>query len=387
MKTAEEIIISKRFFELTPSEKEVVKEYASNEEDYDAMRWFLISAGDSFAKEKITPSADLRKGVMAHLQQKQAAPKTVWLNGVSAFLFPAEKPFYRAPAFQMAAVAALLVSAVMLYNNTPMQADLAVNDKRLEPTVQPNQQPNEIVTDETNMPAQDGNDGLKVSENQRAQASSPDATIDPVTYSWNADQNEAGLIDQEKAFDGNLSQDMYYREMAVAEEVKWNAELQQPELQNLKAQDSSVVFTDYSTMDGASNVASMERVGIGVDKDKENLSVSQKQKMDDSKISRSASDDKDRYDGRKDNAGYVAPAMGGTFVTDETAKTTTATTKEETEKKQQNSVPIGGTFDNLEKDTVVYKATGDVLEQETENAGKYSITETKAFQKLFFTVK
>jgi hypothetical protein len=131
MKTAEDIIISKRYFELNAAEKEAVKEYASNEEDYEAMRWFLISTGNEFAKEKIEPSSDLRRGVMAHLNQKQTAPKTIWLNGVSAFLFPSDKKFFQYPAFQMAAVAAVVVAIVLIYNQNPISdnQEMALNNQ------------------------------------------------------------------------------------------------------------------------------------------------------------------------------------------------------------------------------------------------------------------
>ena len=107
MKDAEEIIISKRFFELTPGELEAVKEFAANEEDYEAMRWFLQQTKSSFAEEKIEASPKLRAGVMAHLNQ-QPSGKTIWLNGVGAFLFPSQKKFYQYPAFQIAAVVRII---------------------------------------------------------------------------------------------------------------------------------------------------------------------------------------------------------------------------------------------------------------------------------------
>ena len=56
MNTAEDIIRKKKFFELTVTERELVKDYATNEEDYEAMRWFLLSTSSAFEQEKITPS-------------------------------------------------------------------------------------------------------------------------------------------------------------------------------------------------------------------------------------------------------------------------------------------------------------------------------------------
>jgi len=128
MKDAEDIIISKRFFELTPGELEAVKEFASNEEDYDAMRWFLKSTKSTFEEEKIDASPALRTSVMAHLSQKKPS-QTIWLNGVGAFMFPSQKKFYQYPAFQIAAVAIILVGFVFMYDGTlNSDKELAVNE-------------------------------------------------------------------------------------------------------------------------------------------------------------------------------------------------------------------------------------------------------------------
>ena len=127
MKEVEDIIISKKYFELTPSELELVKELAANEEDFEAMKWFLASTKSSLASDQISPNSALRSNVMAHLH-KQPAQKTIWLNSVAAFMFPAQKKFYQMPALQMAAVAVLLIGVVFVYNgNFKEQDNLALN--------------------------------------------------------------------------------------------------------------------------------------------------------------------------------------------------------------------------------------------------------------------
>ncbi|MBK6525237.1 MAG: hypothetical protein IPG07_06540 [Crocinitomicaceae bacterium] len=201
MKLAEDIIISKRYFELTSSEKEVVKELVSNEEEYEAMRWFLTSTGDAFTQEKIEPSRDLKKGVMAHLQQKQTTSKTIWLNGVSAFLFPAEKKFYQYPGLQIAAVAVLLVSAVAIYNSSSkIQDTLAVNETEQLVTSEEKL----VFESETMVPETTG----ALQDEEAAQ---------PTTVTRNEIVDDVMEAPADMAPGEAVS---YYREMSVAEEMK-----------------------------------------------------------------------------------------------------------------------------------------------------------------------
>jgi hypothetical protein len=379
MKTAEEIIISKRFFELSPSEKELIKDYASNEEDYEAMRWFLISAGNSFAQEKIEPSAGLRKGVIAHLQQKQTAPKTIWLNGVGAFLFPAEKRFYQAPAFQMAAVAAVIVSVVLIYNANPLKPDLAVIDQQAEPVTMPMQ--------EEPMTSTGTNDGTTLDTNQplNQQNSLPDAVDqDKVTVSENTVSKSLTLENETE--DISASDDYYYREMAVAEEVKLNAEID--EMKESPAQELTTNGQVFNPNNGSYNVASTDKFGTGIDR-KMDLSKKEdtsKQKNTEYKVSRSETD-VNGQDGDLTNT--VAPA--GPAVDATTVLSGTIVTEKNTGEQNVGTTTstAGGVYYSYTttKDSSGNGYTSLEDAEEEENAAKYSITETKALKKLFFTVK
>ena len=204
MKEAEDIIISKRFFELTPGEMEVVKEFASNEEDYDAMRWFLQSTRSTFAKDKIDAGPSLRKSVLAHLHQAPAQ-KTIWLNGAAAFLFPKDKKFYQYPALQMAAVGLLLVSFVFIYDGS----------LKTDQEVAQNLEGQEMTKDQAELEKLNEPGDLTVSESEmRDQVETGDemnspgipAAVPPVE----APEQEALLDELEEG----------YREMSVAEEAR-----------------------------------------------------------------------------------------------------------------------------------------------------------------------
>lgn len=215
MKTAEDIILAKRFFELTSSEKELVREYASNEEDYEAMRWFLISTGSVLAQEKIEPSSNLRNGVMAHLNQKQAAPKGLWLNGIAAFFFPQNKPVYRYPSFQLAAVAALFVTVVLIYNNNAdLQPELALNQKQ---EITP-EAPAEVVEDGSTLNTQDGRNLAQQKNLEQAPSvmQSLDNSVASSTISGGMPETSGEAV----MVESDLDSDAYNRTLAAAEERK-----------------------------------------------------------------------------------------------------------------------------------------------------------------------
>jgi len=213
MKEAEEIIISKRFFELTPSELEAVKEFAANEEDYEAMRWFLQQTKSSFAEEKIEASPSLRAGVMAHLNQ-QPSGKTISLNGVGAFLFPTQKKFYQYPAFQIAAVGILLVGFVFMYDGTLSEGDqgLASNDlQKVQPVPE-----NDSLLDEENLTTE--TEVVSPSEVRE----DGDTRVEPVTVSPLSNKGEVSKnVDLEVSIVGGSTNLLA---MSVAEESRFSAD-------------------------------------------------------------------------------------------------------------------------------------------------------------------
>ncbi len=148
----EEIIRGKQYFELTSDEMAAVKDYATNQEEYDEMRWFLTNVNETFASEKIVASPGLRTKVMRHLENSQkravAAPRPL-----REILFPSGKHFFQYPAVQLAA-AAVVVIGVFLFIGNPLSDvagsdadDLAVNDVIEQDKITGGDENKEAVTD------------------------------------------------------------------------------------------------------------------------------------------------------------------------------------------------------------------------------------------------
>ena len=351
MKLAEDIIISKRYFELTSSEKEVVKELVSNEEEYEAMRWFLTSTGDAFTKEKIEPSRDLKKGVMAHLQQKQTTSKTIWLNGVSAFLFPAEKKFYQYPGLQIAAVAVLLVSAVAIYNSSSkIQDTLAVNETEQLVTSEEKL----VFESETMVPETTG----ALQDEEAAQ---------PTTVTRNEIVDDVMEAPADMAPGEAVS---YYREMSVAEEMK------------LAEQDdespAAVLDVDNVSTGSGSTLKQDQTVNLSSTLNKKNVDLKQEavKSKDNDKVLR---DETKRNDNSKSTTTVSTNAPAGNI-----GYTTTEKEKsEDVEGKPYVTGSAGGVFG----DTADSAATDGNKPEVEEQTKKFSINDTKILKKLVFVVK
>jgi hypothetical protein len=351
MKLAEDIIISKRYFELTSSEKEVVKEIVSNEEEYEAMRWFLTSTGDAFTKEKIEPSRDLKKGVMAHLQQKQTPSKTIWLNGVRAFLFPSEKKFYQYPGLQIAAVAVLLVSAVAIYNsNSKMQDTLAVND------------PEQVVTPEEKLVFES-----ETMVPETTTALKDEETVQPTTVT----RNEVVDVLEAPSDMAPGEAVSYYREMSVAEEMKLAEQDDESpaavlDLDNVSTGSGSTLKQDQnenlsSTTLNKKNVDGKQEAEKSKDSDK--MLRDESKRNDNSKITTTVS-----TNAPAGNIGY------------------TKSEKENNEDVEGNAY-VTGSAGGVFGDTADSAATDGAKPEVEEPTKKFSINDTKILKKLVFVVK
>lgn len=364
MKTAEDIIISKRYFELNAAEKEAVKEYASNEEDYEAMRWFLISTGNEFAKEKIEPSSDLRRGVMAHLNQKQAAPKTIWLNGVSAFLFPSDKKFFQYPAFQMAAVAAVVVAIVLIYNQNPISdnQEMALNNQ-----TEQQENLNEINAPETVSPDENSN------QNRNDLTDEANDQMPVEASKLAALEKEAPATD-----DLETAPALYYRDMAVAEEVK----LLEDDVDEYSL--SSNISTGTNVQQPAQTSVDDIAVYDKSDADGQNL------KQDVNKKQNGEGKDLEKPNKNADLGGGTTRTgreeLDNKVVTAPAGYTTTVATNESVdENKSKNegeykTATAGGVFGDVTTES-------EIAEEKEESAVKYSIAQTKMLKKLIFVVK
>ncbi|RYM33413.1 hypothetical protein ERX46_10760 [Brumimicrobium glaciale] len=128
------IIVEKRFFKLTPKEKSILKEWAENEEEFDALKLTFLSVS-SFNQEK---QAELSPSVKKRLNDRFAAKhvhqKEMWMNKLWLFFFPRDTQFFKKPAFQLVMVA-LTVALVIpfLWQNQAPQYAMNTAVEKLDP--------------------------------------------------------------------------------------------------------------------------------------------------------------------------------------------------------------------------------------------------------------
>lgn len=206
IKDIEEIIRSKSYFELSKEELEAVSEFAQNEEEYVNMQWFLNGTISAVAADHITPSADLKKKVMAHLTDG-ADKKGFWLNSVGAFMFPDGKQFYKKPGFQLGLAAAVVIGFLFFVNRDFETANLAVNkttDKQIAPIATPadlvdsieekanqmegletqaDQVPSPMMVEDEEAVVSDQMDDIRLEE-----------PVERVSYSFEADVSESEVV-------------------------------------------------------------------------------------------------------------------------------------------------------------------------------------------------
>lgn len=350
MKQAEEIILSKKYFELSDSERALVKELASNEEEYESMRWFLMGMNEEFSAQKIEPSNSLREGVMAHLKQKQPAPKGIWLNGVSAFLFPEGKKFYQYPALQIAAVAVLFVSIIAIYNNkTTFDNSLAVNDNIETPLEENNEGAlNEApLEDLENISSAEKENGNNLE--QLAQEQSPTQTI-------SASEQLDDAVDADE-----------YKEMSVADEVKL--------MEDLNYRDNSMrseLTQNYSGVDALSTNAPVTTGAV--DKKTEELKRDDKQKQTNKERNTGLSKD------QKTTSSSDAPGYATTTTKNENLSEPEMAPTEE-EKSEMVNTTAGGVYGNTLDDST------NKPDADQESSKKVNLNDTKILKKLIFVVK
>ena len=142
-KEIENIIMNKKFFELTAEEKNLIREFAETEVDFEQLKFVFTQ----LEGVKNTEKPHVNKAVKANLDvlfdKTYAHKRLVWYNKLWLFLWPEETRFYARPLVQFATVLVLIVSVVTLvpFNEKPQLAmnetkDNSPNEKSVvEPTV------------------------------------------------------------------------------------------------------------------------------------------------------------------------------------------------------------------------------------------------------------
>lgn len=358
MKTAEDIIKSKKYIELTSKERELVAELVANEDEFEAMKWFLLETENSFASEKIEASANLRSNVMAHLNKQQAAPKVFWLNGVGAFLFPENKKIYQYPALQIAAVAVLLISVISVYNynkdfkqelaiNQPISNDAELNEANKTRNTEPEIDNLEKFGTTTNAPSEQG-DELTLEKDLKST-----------------------LIDRK---DETPAQTAYYKQLSAAEENKISVDDVMMPAEELFEDASSLDNNENERLNQAVPTNTQEKVVLT-----ESISLSDVSKNDNYRKENTKKENK--RDSDKSFAFNDAPAGVATTVSD-----TTTLKSKDTEEKEGGYLTgtAGGVYGETSSETTTGTSKPD---QDETTKEKVSVADSKLIKKLLFIVK
>ena len=110
----ENIIINKKFFELTLGEKELIREYAETESDFEQLKYVFTQLEDVKLKEKPHVDNGVKVSLDALFDKTYTQKRLVWYNKLWLFLWPEETRFYARPIVQFATVLVLIVTVVTL---------------------------------------------------------------------------------------------------------------------------------------------------------------------------------------------------------------------------------------------------------------------------------
>lgn len=111
-----DIIGSKEFIELTNSEKNELAEFFTTEDEYNQLKNVFKNI-NAMNIEVPNPKTETKRDLDALFVQTYPKAAPIWYNSIFAVAIPKDKPIYRQPLIQVAALALLLFLAIPLFNS------------------------------------------------------------------------------------------------------------------------------------------------------------------------------------------------------------------------------------------------------------------------------
>ena len=109
-------IIEKEFIELTADERAELFEYCASEEEYMQLK-NMFTRIENMDFENPAPRAETKRDLDLLFDQSYPKANQIWYSSLLSVVIPREKPVYRQPLLQIAAVALLIFLAVPLFNS------------------------------------------------------------------------------------------------------------------------------------------------------------------------------------------------------------------------------------------------------------------------------
>jgi hypothetical protein len=110
-----DIVMEKKYIELSEQERKSLSEYCNSEAEYDQMREVFLGV-EMLKVAPPTPKAETKKSLDDLFDQTYPRVAPVWYMSVLTAVVPKDKPVYRQPLLQIAAVGLLLLLVYPLFN-------------------------------------------------------------------------------------------------------------------------------------------------------------------------------------------------------------------------------------------------------------------------------
>src|SRR5690554_6514072 len=127
------IILNKSYFELTSSEQKSIQEWASNEEEFDALKAVLMATQSMADQSKVKPSSSVKQRLDDRFAAKHAGQHVTLWSKFLHFFFPKNIQFFKKPAFQLAMVALIVILLIpFLWQERTAQYAMNEGQRKLE---------------------------------------------------------------------------------------------------------------------------------------------------------------------------------------------------------------------------------------------------------------
>ena len=111
-KEIKQLIVEKEYLALTLSEKEQISEWATNKEEFDALKMTFISAQQLVEDKQNSVNPTIKEQLDAQFSARHKVATLPWYKKFLLLLWPENIAFYRKPALQLIAVLAVVLLAL-----------------------------------------------------------------------------------------------------------------------------------------------------------------------------------------------------------------------------------------------------------------------------------
>ena len=128
-----DIIVDKEFHDLTTLEKQELKEFCSTKAEFEELKIAVLGM-NAVQFETPQPKAKTKQKLDDLFMQTYPKAPVLWYNSVFLAILPKEKPFYRQPLLQVAALLLVLFLVVPIMNSPVLDVSEKVAKLELDKT-------------------------------------------------------------------------------------------------------------------------------------------------------------------------------------------------------------------------------------------------------------